>query len=47
MNRDNLIKKLVERKMNEGKVNAGCVPCFGRALCFAPGQRQQQTAAKE
>ncbi|MCE9568093.1 MAG: hypothetical protein K8U57_39325 [Planctomycetes bacterium] len=41
MNRDNLtretlIKKLVDRKLASGdKHKVGCVPCFGRVLCFA------------
>ncbi|MFO0822785.1 MAG: hypothetical protein U0792_06650 [Gemmataceae bacterium] len=29
MNRDNLISRLVARKMESKQTKAGCVPCFG------------------
>ena len=42
MNRDNLINKLVARKMANGPAKAGCVPCFAgtaRKLCWVGVQR--------
>lgn len=34
--RNTLIQKLVDRKLASADKNkVGCVPCFGRALCFA------------
>ena len=36
MNRERLIKRLVERKMaSKDKAGFGCVPCFGMRICFA------------
>jgi hypothetical protein len=45
MKRDNLIQRLVERKLKDNS-KAGCVPCFGRALCFPRGQRTAKAKPK-
>ena len=39
MKRDELINRLVARKMNTADRTKGCVPCFGRAACFSRGQQ--------
>ena len=33
-NRENLVKRLVDRKMASGsRGKSGCVPCFGQIMC--------------
>ncbi len=39
MNREQLVKHLVNRKL-AAPVKVGCVPCFGRQLCFAGTHRR-------
>jgi hypothetical protein len=45
MKRDNLIQRLVERKLKDKIKVRNCV-CFNLALCFARGQRTAQAGSR-
>ena len=44
MNRQDLINRLVARKLQAGTAKAGCVPCFGSAQ--APARRTPPAAVR-
>ncbi len=48
MKRDELIQRLVNQKLNgTEKAKFGCVPCFGRARCFADRARPNAAQPKK
>jgi hypothetical protein len=46
MNRDNLIKTLVERKLSSNQVRSFCV-CMARQLCFGGAQKAPPVQVKK